>query len=103
MSMAWHRIAAKADLPVGEVRGYLVGDVPVALYNVEGEIFATHNVCTHAFALLSDGYLDEDRIECPLHQGVFCVRDGRAVDGPVDEDLRTFPVKLEGDDILVEV
>ncbi len=88
---------------MNEVRGFVVGGERIAISNVEGELFCFHNVCTHAFALLSEGYLDGDLIECPLHQGVFCVRDGKAVEGPVDEDLKTYPVKIENGDILVEI
>ena len=101
--MAWHKVARVAEIPEGEVIGVEVEGVPIAVYNLDGEYFATHNVCTHAFALLSDGYGDEGKIECPLHQGIFDIRSGKAEEGPVDEDLKTFSVKVEGDEILVEV
>jgi nitrite reductase/ring-hydroxylating ferredoxin subunit len=101
--MAWHKVASVSELPDGEVIGVEVEGVPIAVYNLEGEFFATHNVCTHAYALLSDGYVDDGKIECPLHQGIFDVRSGKAEEGPVDEDLQTFAVKVEGEEILVEV
>ncbi len=101
--MAWHKVAHVKEIPEGEVIGVEVEGVPIAVYNLDGDIFATHNVCTHAFALLSDGYVDDGKIECPLHQGIFDIRSGKAEEGPVDEDLQTFAVKVEGDEILVEV
>ncbi len=101
--MAWHRVAKTSEVPDGEVIGVEIEGTPVAIYNLEGEFFATHNVCTHAFALLSDGYVDDGKIECPLHQGVFDIRSGEAEEGPVDEDLKTFAVKVEGDDLLIEL
>jgi len=100
--MAWHKVATLADIADDEPLGVMVGEHNIALYKVEGEVFATSNICTHAFALMSDGYLEGDRIECPLHQGIFCVRDGKALEGPVDEDLQTFKVKVEDDDVFVE-
>lgn len=101
--MAWHKVARVSEVPEGEVIGVEVEGTPIALYQLDGDFYATHNVCTHAFALLSDGYVDEGKIECPLHQGIFDIRTGKAEEGPVDEDLKTFPVKVEGDDLLVEL
>ena len=101
--MAWHSVAKTSDVTEGEVIGVEIEGTPIAIYNLDGEFFATHNVCTHAFALLSDGYVDDGKIECPLHQGIFDIRSGKADEGPVDEDLQTFPVKVEGDALLVEI
>ena len=101
--MAWHSVAKTSDVTEGEVIGVEIEGTPIAIYNLDGEFFATHNVCTHAFALLSDGYVDDGKIECPLHQGIFDIRPGKAEEGPVDEDLQTFPVKVEGDALLVEI
>ena len=65
----WATVAKLSDLAPGDVRGVEIGDISIALYNLDGEIRATDNICTHAFALLSDGWLDGDCIECPLHAG----------------------------------
>ncbi len=59
------------------MKGIELGDLQIAIYNVEGEIYATDNICTHAFALLTDGFLDGDVIECPLHGGCFKNQDRR--------------------------
>ena len=92
--MAWHSVAKTSDVTEGEVIGVEIEGTPIAIYNLDGEFFATHNVCTHAFALLSDGYVDDGKID---------IRSGKAEEGPVDEDLQTFPVKVEGDALLVEI
>lgn len=101
--MAWHKVAKQGDVADGAVIQVEVGEQAIAIYRVGGELFATDNICTHAFACLHEGYLDGHTIECPLHQGIFDIRNGDPLEGPVDEPLKTFAVKAEGDDILVEV
>ena len=67
----------------------------VALYVVDGEYFATADLCTHGAASLSDGFLDGELIECPVHQGTFNVKTGAPVDVPCSVAVRSFPVKLQ--------
>jgi 3-phenylpropionate/trans-cinnamate dioxygenase ferredoxin subunit len=94
--------ATLAELTEDEPLGTTIEGRPVALYLVEGEVFATHNVCTHQFALLSDGYLEDGCIECPLHQARFDVRTGAALSAPACEPVKTYPVVLQGNDIFVD-
>ena len=75
----------------------------IALYRDKGEFFATSNVCTHQYALLSDGYFEDGCIECPLHQGSFDVRTGKAQCAPVTEDIKVYPLRVEGDDLLADI
>jgi nitrite reductase/ring-hydroxylating ferredoxin subunit len=83
--------------------GVEVDDKPIAVYNVDGEIFATDNMCTHAFAMLTDGVLDGDIIECPLHGGCFKVKTGEGMGPPVPCNLKTYPTRVVGDAIEVQV
>ena len=101
--MAWHKVATTADLDDEEVIGVEVEDTEIAIYRLGEEFYATSNICTHAFAFLSDGYVEDECIECPLHQQLFKIATGERVEGPAEEDLKTFPCKVEGEDILVEV
>ncbi|MCK9917765.1 FAD-dependent oxidoreductase [Microbacteriaceae bacterium K1510] len=101
--MAWQRAASLSSIRESAVIGVDVGGTPVALYNLGGAVYATHNVCTHALALLSEGWVEDGKIECPLHQGQFDIRTGRALCSPLTEDVRTYAVKVEGDDILVDL
>jgi naphthalene 1,2-dioxygenase system ferredoxin subunit len=75
----------------------------IALYRVGDEFFATDNICTHAHAYLTDGFQEGCTIECPLHAGCFDIRTGKALTAPVTEDIRTYPVRVEGEDILVNL
>jgi nitrite reductase/ring-hydroxylating ferredoxin subunit len=92
--MAWQAVANQADIAEGEVKGLVVNGTPVALYCIDGEVLATHDTCTHAQACLSDGYLENGQIECPLHQALYDVRTGKAISGPANGDLKVFPVRL---------
>lgn len=71
------------------------GAPPIAVYNLNGEFYATSNICTHATAMLTDGYLDGDIVECPVHGGTFNVRSGAAVDFPCEVALKTYEVAVE--------
>ena len=99
----WVRVAGRGDLAEGEVLGVEVAGRSIALYDAEGSLYATDNICTHAYACLSDGYLEDGIIECPLHAGRFEVKTGKALGAPVTQDIAVFPVRLEGDDVLVKL
>ena len=103
-SAGWVRVASAADVPAGEMLGVEAGGRQIAVFHLDdGTWAAMDNICTHAEATLTDGYLDGDVIECPLHAGRFEVRTGKAISPPVDIDLRTYPVRLEGADVLLRV
>lgn len=97
----WVRAASRRDVGEGEVIGVEVAGHSVALYDVDGTIFATDNICTHAYARLSDGWLDGETIECPLHAARFDVRTGKVLDPPATEDLKIYPVRIVDGDIEV--
>jgi nitrite reductase/ring-hydroxylating ferredoxin subunit len=101
--MAWIKAASKYDVAEGDVLGCEVNGEHIALYHHDGEYFASSNVCTHQFALLSEGYFEDGCIECPLHQGSFDVRTGKAMRAPVTDDIKVFPIKIEGDDVFVDL
>jgi nitrite reductase/ring-hydroxylating ferredoxin subunit len=97
----WIRVASLADVPEGSTRLVEAGGEAVCLYNLGGTICATQDTCTHAQASLSEGFIEGDAIECPLHQAMFDVRTGKALTPPATEDLRVFEVRVEGDAISV--
>ena len=99
----WVKAASRASLGVGDVLGVLVGGKEIALYDLDGTVYATDDICTHAYAKLSDGWLDKGEIECPLHAGRFDVKTGRATAPPCTEDLKSYPVRIVGDDIQIKL
>lgn len=101
MSENWIDIAARESIPEGDVVAVRVAGREVALYDVEGEVFATDNVCTHGAARMSDGFLEGREIECPLHQGRFDVCTGKALCAPLTGDIRIYRVKVENMRVLL--
>ena len=103
MSENWIDAAALADVPEGDVIAMHVGGKEIALYEVEGEVFATDNICTHGQARMSDGFLEGREIECPLHQGKFDVCTGKALCAPLTENIKTYAVKIENMRVMLKL
>ncbi|WP_459618812.1 non-heme iron oxygenase ferredoxin subunit [Bordetella sp. 2513F-2] len=101
--MNWIKIATTDQLEDDEVMPIEAGEAKLALYRSEGEFYASDNICTHAYALLSDGYLEDGCIECPLHQARFDIKTGRALCAPATRDIRTYPIKVENGDVYVDL
>jgi naphthalene 1,2-dioxygenase ferredoxin component len=99
----WVRVAGRGELAAGEVIGVESGGKSIAIYDCDGELYATDNICSHAYACLSDGWLDGTTIECPLHAARFDVRTGEVLDPPATEDLKTYPVRIVDGGIEVKL
>ena len=95
------RVASLDEIGEGETLLVYVDGEPVCLYNLQGRIFATQDRCTHGSASLSEGWIEDDRILCPLHHGEFQIATGKACAIPCSVDLRTYPVRIEGREIHV--
>jgi len=93
----WTDVAATDDVPEDDVIGVQAAGKDLALYSVEGEFYATDNICTHGHARLCDGFLEGAEIECPLHQGRFDVRNGKAMCAPLTEDIKATPSRSRAD------
>lgn len=101
MSPGWIKVAATSDVEVDDVIAVKSGDREIAIYNVDGEYYATSNICTHQEARLSEGFVIDGVIECPLHQGRFRISDGKPKGPPVHIPLCTYPIKVDGGDLYV--
>jgi naphthalene 1,2-dioxygenase system ferredoxin subunit len=102
-SEQWHDLMPEDELPDNDVWSFEVAGHDIALYGINGEPYATDNLCTHGYARLCDGFLDGYEIECPLHQGRFDVRDGRPTCAPLTEAVKTYPVRIEAGRILLKL
>jgi NAD(P)H-dependent nitrite reductase small subunit len=99
---AWVRVAALAELAENAPLPARLGDVAIALYRLNGRVYALDDVCPHEFALLSQGFVDDGVIECPLHQACFDIATGRCLAGPATVDLRTYEVHVAGGEVFVQ-
>jgi naphthalene 1,2-dioxygenase ferredoxin component len=103
MNKNWIDISAADKLPKDDVIGVQAEGKDLALYYVEGQVYATDNLCTHGHARLCDGFLEGFEIECPLHQGKFDIRDGKPMCQPVVEAIRIYPVKIENGRVFIDL
>ncbi len=101
--MAWQRVASTAEVKEDAPVPVTLGDKQLAVYRLGDSYYALDDVCPHAYALLSSGFIDGDRVECPLHQAAFHIPTGKCVAPPAEEDLKKYPLKIEGDDIFIDV
>src|SRR3954447_16869316 len=101
--MGWHEVPEAQSLGEEEAVAVVIGERQIALCRSGGAMHAIDNVCTHQYALLSDGYVEDGCIECPLHQERFELTTGNAMCAPVTDPVKVYRVKAEGGKILVEV
>jgi 3-phenylpropionate/trans-cinnamate dioxygenase ferredoxin subunit len=96
------RVAALGDIPENDMIRVRTEAGWVALYNVDGTIYATDDNCSHATASLSRGSLKGCVVECPLHGATFDVRTGRNLTFPAVVPIKSYPVKVEGGEVFIE-
>lgn len=99
----WSKLAVKADIEADEPLIVRAGDAVLALYTVNGQVFATSGICTHEEKCLEGGYVEDGLVECPHHSATFEIATGRAAGGVARDDLKTYPVRLDGDAVLVDL
>ncbi|MHC5022315.1 MAG: non-heme iron oxygenase ferredoxin subunit [Planctomycetota bacterium] len=97
------RVASANDLPDGSCLRVEVEGRPITVFNVDGEYFAVDDTCTHAEASLAEGELINEEIVCPLHFATFNIRTGECTGPPASEDLATYPVRLSGEGVEIEI
>lgn len=102
-ALTFHRACSIDDVIDGDVRKVRLEGLTLALFNLGGKFYAMDHLCTHEEVSLVDGFVIGEEIECPLHAGRFNIRTGKAVSAPCVVDARTFPVRVEGRDVLVGV
>lgn len=97
------RVASLAEIPPGALRYVEVDGLPMALANVDGQIYAIGDSCRHEGASLACGALVGDTVACPWHGWTYSLRTGKAIVPPVGIRVPSYPVRVDGDDVLVTV
>ena len=92
------------ELEPGDIQQVEIeGRDAIAIYNLDGEYFATDDTCTHGAASLSEGEIEGEEVICPFHLGSFNIRSGEAVVWPCVKAVRTYPVRVEEGMLYVEI
>ncbi|MFI5406720.1 MAG: Rieske (2Fe-2S) protein, partial [Nitrososphaerales archaeon] len=78
-------------------------DKKILLANLDGKLYAIDRICTHAEADLSTGFLSEEGVRCPLHLSVFNLENGKPQNPPAEESLKTYNVKIDKNEVYVEI
>ncbi len=95
-------VATLDDFAASDAIAVELGAKQIAIYLVEGQVFATDNRCSHGDARLCEGFVEGHEIECPHHQGRFDIRTGAATGAPAELPIATYPARLDGDQVLVD-
>jgi nitrite reductase/ring-hydroxylating ferredoxin subunit len=103
ISRQLHRLCAASDVPPGTARKVIIADLAIAVFNLDGDFFATDDTCTHGFASLSEGYIEDGVIECPWHGGSFDIRTGAPREHPCTMPLRVYAVTVHDTELWVDL
>jgi 3-phenylpropionate/trans-cinnamate dioxygenase ferredoxin subunit len=105
--MTFERVCSFSEVPEDGSLRVELPDVDVAIVNFDGQVYAIEDVCSHAEVALTDGEVEEfdgaPTIECALHGSCFDLRTGEPTNLPATEPVPVYPVRVEGDDVLVDV
>jgi 3-phenylpropionate/trans-cinnamate dioxygenase ferredoxin subunit len=95
------RVGRTADVPEGRAEVFDVEDRQIAVYRLPEGYFAIDDICTHDGGPLAQGEVEGDQVICPRHGARFSIKTGAALTFPAITPVDTYPVRIEGDDILV--
>ncbi|MEU2356666.1 non-heme iron oxygenase ferredoxin subunit [Streptomyces misionensis] len=101
--MSFKRACGLSELSEGTPKRVELDGTPVSVVRTEGEVFAIYDICSHANVSLSEGEVEDCQIECWLHGSAFDLRTGKPSGLPATRPVPVYPVKIEGDDVLVSL
>lgn len=96
----WIRACAVADVKPGGAIA-VRGTPSIALFNVDGEFYATDEMCSHGESSLVDGYIEDGTVECAFHYAVFSIRDGSVLAAPATDALNTYETRVTDGEVFV--
>ncbi len=101
--MAGIQVGLAKDVPADGMRGFRAGDKPVVISNIEGRFYAIGDKCTHRGCSISKGKKEGEVVTCPCHGSRFNLKTGAVVRGPAENPEPSFPVRVEGETLIVDV
>lgn len=90
----WTAVGSRDEVDPDNPLAATIGELAIGVYDVDGELHAIEDICPHAAANLTQGFVDGCEVECPLHNAVFDVTTGKHLRGEPCRDVKTFPVRL---------
>ena len=96
----FEKVAETGELSPGQMKSVTLGQEEVLLANVDGNFYAVSNECTHRGGTLSDGDLDGEQVECPLHGAIFSVVTGEVQGPPAQRGVQAYEVRVSGKDVM---
>jgi nitrite reductase/ring-hydroxylating ferredoxin subunit len=99
----FQKIGTKNEIENGSMKTFTVGGRKIAVAHIDGEFFAIDDTCSHAQCSLGDGFLDGHTVICPCHGSTFDVANGKVLTLPATQNVFSYQLRVEGDDILIQV
>lgn len=93
----WTAVGERAQVDPDNPLAVTVGEARIGVYEVADKLHAIEDVCPHAYALLTQGFVDGCEVECPLHNAVFDVTTGKHMRGEPCRDVKTYPIRITAD------
>ena len=99
----WLEVSDDTEVEVEDIIRFDHDNKTYCVYRLKDGYYATDGVCTHENVHLEEGLVMDDEIECPMHQGIFNIKTGKAISPPACEDLKTYQVKVENGKIYLKL
>jgi nitrite reductase/ring-hydroxylating ferredoxin subunit len=102
-TLSFVSVARQADIADGTAIKVEINGLQIAVFHVDGEFYATDEICSHAYASLAEGYIVDGTVECPLHGACFSLKTGEALSAPATDPIGTYPLRIENGEIFVGI
>ena len=99
----WLFVKETDNIEVEDIIRFDHNNKTFCIYRLEDGYYATDGICSHESVHLEEGLVMDNEIECPMHQGIFDIKTGKALSPPACEDLKTYPVKIENSKIFINI
>lgn len=101
-NIQWHKAIVAHELGENDAVKVCINGNHYAIYQLQhGSYHATDGICSHEHAFLADGLVDDGKVLCPKHNSKFCIKTGKAMNRPAKQPINVYPIKKEGDDLLI--
>jgi len=97
------KVATKSDIENGKMKAFTIKGKTITIANTDGEFLAFDDTCTHAQCSLAGGFLDSYTLTCYCHGGQYDIKTGEVLSPPPPSPLGVYNVKVEGEDLLIEI